>query len=538
MNKTITFSLLFSVITVSSIQAQSIEEVETAMKFEQYDVAKHDLYQLIKVEPNQGKHFFNLGSIHLKENQSDSAMIYFKQGLKATKNFNINNIGIGQLSLNEGKDKEARSKFNAAQIRLPKNDIETYLLVSKAYIESTKPDPEKAMEAAKKAIKVNPKRVEGYIALGDAYMADRSSKLATSAYREALEIDKTNPLAKIKIANVFRFNNNYEDALKTLNEVVNEHPDYELVYKELAQTYAAYARFSFDKTKNIQAVSNYAKFHSMIGESVDSDNAYADFLVKVRDFKGLETLMKDKWLSRGDNFKVYKYAAISAYNNGKYDDAYTFITKYFDVQDKPQQIVGVDYLYLGLAEIEKAKKQDGTLDDAKYQLAVANIKKGLDLDKDLASELYEHGLKLFKDEKYAQSYHLFNLGTTNKENENYVYDLYYKANALYLTHNKPLFNNQLQTALSTLDELIKVSPSTHEAYLLQARINLLINTDASKMQAEKAYENFINLLKTKKLINDKELQEAVKESYTYIGVFNKDKNVEKAKVNLDKAAQL
>lgn len=150
MNKTITFSLLFSVITVSSIQAQSIEEVETAMKFEQYDVAKHDLYQLIKVEPNQGKHFFNLGSIHLKENQSDSAMIYFKQGLKATKNFNINNIGIGQLSLNEGKDKEARSKFNAAQIRLPKNDIETYLLVSKAYIESTKPDPEKAMEAAKK----------------------------------------------------------------------------------------------------------------------------------------------------------------------------------------------------------------------------------------------------------------------------------------------------------------------------------------------------------------------------------------------------
>ena len=56
-----------------------------------------ELYKLVRSQPNQGRNFYRLGVIHINENNLDSANYYFKQGLRAIKDADVNNIGLGKL---------------------------------------------------------------------------------------------------------------------------------------------------------------------------------------------------------------------------------------------------------------------------------------------------------------------------------------------------------------------------------------------------------------------------------------------------------
>lgn len=537
MNKTITLSLLFAVIASSS-NAQTSADVEKAIKFEKYDVAKKDLYTLIKIEPNEGRHFYDLGKIHLIQNHSDSASFYFKNGLRAKKNPSINNIGLGELALNQNKEKEARSKFNGAQVGLKRNDISSLLLIAQACLDSKNPDIVRATEFANKAVKMQPKSIEAKVMLGDVYLADKSSKLALSTYREALEINPKSPLALMKVASVSIYNKDYAVAVDLLNKIVEENPNYEPVYKELAKANYLWNKVEKDSNKMQNAVAAYTKYHELIGDSFDSDNNYADFLVRVKDFKTLDSFTKQKWNVRGDNFSVYKYASIAALENGNNADAIAFINKYFEVIDDKSSFKGLDYFYLGLAEIANAKGTDGLYEKTAYTKGLENIKTGLNIDKSLAEEMNSYAMNLFEKQNYEQAYYLFDLGTLDKESVNYVYDSYYKGNCLFLTRDTPMFSDQLQKAATAFQDAIKVSPSTHEAQLLNARTNRYINTPSSNIEMEKSYEAFVNVLNTKKMLNDPDYKDALIEAYMFIGSFNADKNKDKAKTYLNKVLEI
>ena len=526
MNKTITLSLLFAVIASSNAQTQV--DIEKAVKFGKYDVAKTELYKLLKTEPNQGENFYYLGKIHLLQNNPDSAAFYFKNGLRATKNPAINNIGLGQLALNSGKEKEARSKFNGAQSNIKRNDISTYLLISQACLEANKPDISRATEFANKAINAQPNSVEATVMLGDIYLADKSSKLALSKYREALSLNPKSPLAMMKIATISTYNKDYATAVQKLNDVVKDYPDFEPAYKELAFANYLWNKEEKDSNKIANAAAAYSKYHQLIGESVDSDNNYADFLVKIKDFNALNEFSKARWKSRGENFPIYKYAAIAAYESGNNEDAITFINKYFDVVENKESFKGVDYLYLGLSEIAQSKSKDGKFEKDGYEKGLANVKKGISVDSSIAEEMNAYALELFKKGNYEQAYYLFDLGTLDKQSPNYVYDTYYKGNCLFLTNDKPMFDNQLQKATEAFNEAIRVSPTTHEALLMNARAYRFIDTDASKVEMVKNYEAFTEALTNKKMLKDAEMKDALIESYMFIGVQNMNKDKAKA----------
>jgi len=536
MNRTITLSLLFGIIASSN--AQTFEEIEQNIKFGKYDVAKSELYTLIKVEPNQGRHFYNLGKIHLLENNQDSATIYFKNGLRTTKNTALNNIGLGELALNAGKEKEARSKFNGAQVDIKRNDISTYLLISKACLDAQKPDISRATEFANKAIKAQPNSVEAIVMLGDIYLADKSSKLALSKYREALAIDQKSPLALMKIATISTYNKDYATAVQKLNDVVKEFPNYEPAYKELARTNYLWNKVEKDSNKVNNAVAAYSKYHELIGESIDSDNNYADFLIRIKDFKSLSEFSKKRWESRGQNFPIYKYTAIAAYENEQYEDAITFMNKYFSIVENPENFKGIDYLYLGLSEIANSKTEDGKYEKMGYEKGLANVDKGIKMDLTLAEDMNSHAMDLFNKENYEQAYYLFSLGTLDKTSSNYVYDAYYKGNCLFLTRETPMFSNQLEKAVLAFNDAISVSPTTHEALFMNARTNRFLNTEASKKEMEKNYESFVKVLENKKLLNHKEFKDALVESYMFIGDYNLEKNKDKSAIYFAKVLEL
>ena len=527
MNKTITLSLLFAV--VASVNAQTSKDVVKAIKFGKYDVAKANSYKLLKKYPNDGENYYNLGKIHLLENRQDSAVFYFKNGLRVKKSAAINNLGLAEVALNNGKEKEARSKFNGATFNLNKKDISIYMLAAQASLDAKNKDIKRATDFANKALAIKPESVEVLVLLGDIHLADKASKLALSSYREALNKNPKSALALTKIASISVYNKDYAGAVNKLNDVVAKYPDFEPAYKDLAIANYLWNKEEKDVNKVTNAVNAYKKYHELIGESIDSDNNYANFLIRVKDFETLDELTKSRWESRGDNFQIYKYGAISTYENGDSAEALKTMNEYFDIVEDKNSFMGIDYLYLGLAEIGNAKQADGTYEKAGYEKGLADIKKGISMDSTLAEEMNSYALDLFKKGNYEQAYYLFDLGSTDKTSLNYVYDTYYKGNCLFLTRETPMFDNQLQKAVDAFDSALAVSPTTHEALLLNARANRFINTDASKVKMAKNYEDYVTVVTEKKLLKDADMKESLVESYMFLGDFYMKKDKAKAK---------
>ncbi|WKW47225.1 hypothetical protein P3875_03950 [Myroides sp. JBRI-B21084] len=536
MNKKITLSLAL-LSFIFSANAQTDTDIDTAIKYGRYDVAKKELYKLVRTQPNQGRNFYRLGVIHLNENNKDSASFYFKQGLRAVKDADVNNIGIAKIGLLEQKDKEAKSKFNAATLNLGINDYETYLVIANAYTFAPKPDFKAALDYVNLALLVNKDTPEPHIARGDIYFAEKQFVDARRVYYATSKMFPNSFLPKMKLADVFRAGNEFEDAIKVYDTIVSKDPNFIDVYKQLGLTYADYARFKDDRSLLDKGVESYFKYHGMIGESLDADNELAGYLIKNKDYKSLGDLVRTKWYTRGDNFLMYRYRAIADFQNGKFLDAKENINMYFEVQDKKDQLLPIDYLYKGLSELEASRNEDGTFNEGVYKNSIDEMAKAVKENPKLGVALHDLGVDLFKDGHYEQAYFVFDLASTDEKSPYYVYDMYYKGNALYMASDKPMFNDQLDKAKSNLDSSLRKTP-TFEAYLISARVNRNLNTPTSLAQMEKDYEGFINLLTQKGRANDAAFKDALIEAYTMIGNYNLSINKSKATSAFQKVVQL
>lgn len=536
MNKKITLSLAL-LSFIFSANAQTGTDIDTAIKYGRYDVAKKELYKLIRSQPTQGRNFYRLGVIHINENNLDSANYYFKQGLRALKDANVNNIGLGKIGLLEGKDKEAKSKFNAGTNNLSPSDYQTFLVVADAYTNAPKPDFDAALEYVNFALLVDIKEPEPHIARGDIYFAEKRFVDARRVYYETSKMFPKSLLPKMKLADVFRAGNEFEEAIKVYDSIVEKDPNYVDVYKQLGLAYADLARFKDDKALLEKGVENYFKYHGMIGESIDADNEIASYFIKNKAYNALGDLVRTKWYTRGDNFYMYRYRAIADFQNGKFLDAKESINQYFDVQDKKELIEPIDYLYKGLSELEASRNEDGTFNEAVYKKSIDEMTKAVKDNPNLGVALHQLGVDLFKDEHFEQAYFVFDLASKDEKSPYYVYDMYYKGNALYMASDKPMFQDQLQRAKENLSNSLKKTP-TFEAYLISARVNRNLNTAESLSKMEKDYEGFIALLTEKGRANDAAFRESLVEAYTMIGNYNQSINKAKAADSFRKVLQL
>ncbi len=536
MNKKITLSLAL-LSFIFSANAQTGTDIDTAIKYGRYDVAKKELYKLIRSQPTQGRNFYRLGVIHINENNLDSANYYFKQGLRALKDANVNNIGLGKIGLLEGKDKEAKSKFNAGTNNLSPSDYQTFLVVADAYTNAPKPDFDAALEYVNFALLVDIKEPEPHIARGDIYFAEKRFVDARRVYYETSKMFPKSLLPKMKLADVFRAGNEFEEAIKVYDSIVEKDPNYVDVYKQLGLAYADFARFKDDKALLEKGVENYFKYHGMIGESIDADNEIASYFIKNKAYNALGDLVRTKWYTRGDNFYMYRYRAIADFQNGKFLDAKESINQYFDVQDKKELIEPIDYLYKGLSELEASRNEDGTFNEAVYKKSIDEMTKAVKDNPNLGVALHQLGVDLFKDEYFEQAYFVFDLASKDEKSPYYVYDMYYKGNALYMASDKPMFQDQLERAKENLSNSLKKTP-TFEAYLISARVNRNLNTAESLSKMEKDYEGFIALLTEKGRANDAAFRESLVEAYTMIGNYNQSINKAKAADSFRKVLQL
>lgn len=528
------FSIAFLTATAVG-HAQDVEQAKKAVDAEQFEKAKAMLKSIVQSKPENGKAAFFLGNIYLKQNIEDSAKIFFQKGLSASEGGKFNNIGLGQIDLENGDKAAAQAKFDAVMKEMKKKDTEEYVLIAQAYMNTSKPDYKAALELLNKAKLVNPNDANIKLGLGHAYYGEKNQNDAYAAYRDAYAADNSLIRAKMQLGVLLKGAKAYTEAIKAYDEVISLNPNYGPVYRELAETYYYWANNKPSTyTENIaKSLSNYEKYMSLTDYSLPSRMRHADFLILAKDYKALEVEANEMKKLDKVNPRILRYLGYSAYENGNVDGAISALNEYIA---KGTKIIAGDYYYLGLAKVAKSVGADGkTVDAALLSEGTALIKKSVEQEPTLANALNEVGKKYYGLKLYGVAANIFEAAIMNPNSKNFNEDNIYYGLCVYTTNRgkdaKTIDRVALQNADKAMDAVILATPTYQDAYLYKARIN---NTLENNEVMAKTYQLYLDVLNAKGAEEVTKAKAKVTESYNNMASFYASTDKVKAKELLNK----
>ena len=491
MNKFKFFSVALLASAFAS-QAQDINQAKKAVDAEQFESAKSMLKSIIKAKPSNGVAFFTLGNVYLTQNVEDSAKIYFQNGLNASEGAKLNYIGLGQMDLDKSDITGAQAKFALVTKDLKKKDVQEYVYIARAYMNTVKPDFKNAIAVLTRAAITNSQDAQLQLALGDAYYGDGKQNEAYVAYRSAFQLDNSLLRAKMQLGVLLKGAKSYDEALKAYNEVIALNPNYGPVYRELAETYYKMARNKPSQAAaNYKiALENYDKYMSFTDYSIQSRMRRADFLILIEDYAALEVEANKMIELDKVNPRIYRYLGYSAYKNGNVDVAIKSLDSFINTPGN--KAIALDYLYLGLTKIKKGTSADGaTIDAVAFNAGLLDIKKAVEMEPLAVQDLSEVGKKLFAQKLYKEAALVFEFGTNVPDSRTFLDDnVYYGLANYYANSSKDVKADAvaLQKADAAFEKVLVASPTYYEAYLYRARTNRLLEKDDVMT---KNYEDYV-----------------------------------------------
>ncbi len=525
MNKLKFFSVAFFA-SFTLVNAQDIDQAKKAIDAEQFEKAKTILKSLLQAKPSNGTASFLLGNIYMSQKELDSAKIYYQKGITGSDGAKLNYIGLGQLDLEAKNQTAAQSNFDIAIKDAKRKDATVPTYIARAYMNISKPDYKNAITILERAKIDSPQNADLLLALGDAYYLENKQNEAYSSYRSAFQIDPTMLRAKMQLGVLLKGAKSYDLAINSFNEVIAINPNYGPVYRELAETYYKWGRNKPSKAAEYMqlAISNYDKYMSMTDYSLASRMRRADFLVLLKNWPELEKEANKMIELDKVNPRIYRYLAYSAFENGNVDVALKSLESF--ISNPNSKVIAKDYIYLAEIKFKKAIAADGlTMDPTLYASGLVDLKKALELEPLATEDLNDIGKKLFSKKFYKEAAPIFELGTKNTEDKNYVDDnIYYALSVLYGNSKKDVKADpiELKNADAALDKVIVAAPSYQDAFLYKARINRLAENEEFII---KNYESYLAKLTEKGELANATHKTKIVESYNNLAASyaNKDK---------------
>ena len=525
MNKLKFFSVAFFA-SFTLVNAQEKEQAKKAIDAEQFEKAKTILKSLLQAKPSNGTASFLLGNVYMSQKELDSAKIYYQKGITGSDGAKLNYIGLGQLDLEAKNQTAAQSNFDIAIKDAKRKDATVPTYIARAYMNISKPDYKNAITILERAKIDSPQNADLLLALGDAYYLENKQNEAYSSYRSAFQIDPTMLRAKMQLGVLLKGAKSYDLAINSFNEVIAINPNYGPVYRELAETYYKWGRNKPSKAAEYMqlAISNYDKYMSMTDYSLASRMRRADFLVLLKNWPELEKEANKMIELDKVNPRIYRYLAYSAFENGNVDVALKSLESF--ISNPNSKVIAKDYIYLAEIKFKKAIAADGlTMDPTLYASGLVDLKKALELEPLATEDLNDIGKKLFSKKFYKEAAPIFELGTKNTEDKNYVDDnIYYGLSVLYGNSKKDVKADpiELKNADAALDKVIVAAPSYQDAFLYKARINRLAENEEFII---KNYESYLAKLTEKGELANATHKTKIVESYNNLAASyaNKDK---------------
>ncbi|MET4080586.1 Flp pilus assembly protein TadD [Pedobacter sp. UYP30] len=544
--KAIAFNLGLMVMC-SAVFAQDLKDAKKAIDAEQYQKAFGILKSLVSSKPSEGENYYSLGILYLKTGAADSARAVFNKGVAQDPKNNLNYIGLGEADMLAGNPTSAKTNFDKA-IDIDSRHYETYLEIGKAYLAQdkpsdvpSKPDYTAALANITKADEIDKKdeSADVFLAKGDAYALQKNNSEALGPYFRVNDIDATNMRSKTQVGRMYKESRAFPESEKQLQDVIAADANYGPAYRELAEMYLQWSNFGADSTKSAKAIENYKKYMSLTDESVQSKLRFMQFLAYAKDYKELQKVASNITVPANDPkaLIVTRLKGWSAYENGDYPNALTYMQDFFAKEKDTTKLLPNDYLYLGQAQIKGGK--DTTA-------AMANLAKAIEKDSTNSGAIGDVATALLKAKKFKDAFNAYKLAV--KYNPNAIgspYNYYYMGQAAFYQSyydkrdKKPFDEKMLVEADSALTHLTKVDTTFALGVFTQARVNDYIDqarqaTDLKGL-AIPYYEKYISMIKPE---DQEKSKNNLLESYNYIGAYFAEKDKPKAIENLEKSAAL
>nr|WP_315152315.1 tetratricopeptide repeat protein [uncultured Flavobacterium sp.] len=517
--------------------AQDIKQAKDAIDAEQYEKAKNILETITASKPTDGYAKFLLGNVCLLAGDYETAKKHFDAGSTYSSKGNFNYIGLGNIALDKGDTAEAEKYFALAVKNSSKRDLEEKVFIGKAYTFSMYPDYPKAIDILSKSRVIDPANTDVLLALADAYKLNKKQNDSYECYREAFRLDSSLLRAKMGLGTLIKNAHNFPSALTSFDEVIALNPNYGPVYRELAETQYLWAlndarRYDDHISKGLAF---YEKYMSLTDYSLHSRMRHADFLILASDYKSLEKEADE--MSKIDNVnpRIYRYLGYSAYYNNNFDTAISSLVSF--VSNTSNRVIGRDYFYIGAAKLSKGLNAV-PIDNALINEGILDFKKSFEMSPAVAAELPEQAKKLYEKKLYADAASVYEIAIANTETKSYLMDNFFFASSVYWSYyNAENLNAQqielLKKADASLDVIILASPSTQDAYLFKARIQVLLKND---ILVAKNYEDFIAAAKKKSVdeLSSKGMKSKLIEAYNNLGVIYAVNDKVKAKDTFNK----
>ena len=147
------------------------------------------------------------------------------------------------------------------------------------------------------------------------------------------------------------------------------------------------------------------------------------------------------------------------------------------------RVIGRDYFYIGAAKLSKGVSLI-PIDNSLIENGILDFKKSFDMSPAIAGELPDLAKKLYEKKLYNQAAAVYEIAIANTETKSFLMDNFFFASSVYWACNgienlSPQQIEQLNKADVALNTIITASPSTQDAYLFKARIQVLLKNDES-----------------------------------------------------------
>jgi tetratricopeptide (TPR) repeat protein len=482
-----------ALVVSSAMFSQTIGEAIKLTTNEQFESADPVYKTLLQNQPNNGEYYFYYGENFFKNDNTEMAAQMYQKGADVNATNPFPYVGLGKVQWVQGKQAEAKSNFFKAQtLAAGKNPI-VLMKIAEAYIGDgpVKNVPD-AITLLNQAAKLDPKNMEIYILLGDAYLEQNDGSKAVENYEKAAALNPKSPVPLTKQGELYNRAKNYTLALDFYKRSMMVDSSYAPAFRQQAEIYARAGQY-----KN--AVDRYKRYLSL-NNNCSARGRYAGFLNRAKEYALSVEAANEAIKCDSNNVYLYRYLAYDYLELKDAPNGLANINKFFK-KVTPDKVIPQDYE-------TRARLYSMSDITGKDSLAVLDFNKALQMDttrKELNNEIAKSYMSM---KKYKEAIEIYKKKTEGGKGG--INDYYGLARAYY-------YSKDFVNADSAAAQMIRIDSTQAVGYSWRAKANVQLDAKNEKWAAKPFYEAYISKVKPTEIAANKP---GLVDAYTYLAAFS------------------
>jgi tetratricopeptide (TPR) repeat protein len=530
---------LFAILIFLSCQVfgqSALDDAKKEIDKENYIKAKNILLPVLKDgSGDREKVPYFLGNAYLKNDDPDSAKIFYRLVGGAEDHSKWGLLAYGRLNLLNGNVAEAEKLFEQSAVKSNMRDAEILYQIGDALYSPNVTDINKAIGYFEDAYKIDNKNYVNMLELGDAYLKNSEGGKAMSKYESASELYPKLILAFIKIGRLATSARTYDDAISAYQKAIAIEPDYAIAHKELAEAYYLSKKYDLAKPE-------FKKYIELNKDDADAKTKFLTFLFQIKEYDQCASESQSMLGEDPTNFLILRALFYSDYELKRYKEGME-IAQRFWVAAPVSRVKPFDY-------VETAKLATKTGDTS---VALKYFTIALQVDSNNDELLSDYALLMYNTKRYYDAAENYARKINRFPNKVTFYDYYYLGRSNYyigLSFKSKKDNAAAKDSASFYfvqadSAFSKLTSNTNyatypDSWQWRAKANYNLDPEMKTGAAKPFYEQYIKVAEAKAdPANPTKYKTFLNESYQYLGAYYlnaKDKG--NAKIWLDKAEQL